>query len=1158
MKRNCFSPMRLASLFFAFALFASTAALAQGLGRISGTVTDSTGAAVPNAKITATQKGTGEITTVTSDGSGAYVFPSLRPAQYAVSATATGFSTFTESNALLQADQALTVNIALKVGSAGEVVEVTDTPPQVDTTTGTLSQVIDQQRVNDLPLNGRNAAALTTLVPGVVVASSLNIDQGQTKTFPVVAAVTINGTRANQVNYMLDGGNNVDEYTNVNAPFPMPDVLQEFSVETSNYNAEYGQNAGGVVNIITRGGANQFHGDAFEYVRNRVFNAANYFSYQNGVKTRDFLKRNQFGGTINGPVRIPFLYNGHDKTFFSFGVQATRLRNNAVGGSATLPTTSQLAGTFTGITVASNNTKPITNPFTGTVYPCTVTGANQTNNTTTYSCQVNPNDYNKSSLALLKYLPSVGNSGTINFFKPVAQNLMEYTARGDQQIGAKDHLELRYFYDHFENAGVLDPTDLLSYSDEAAINYHNALISEAHTFTGKLLNNFTASYQIENAGRGPLPGAPNVNDLGVNDFQPAFKQINQIQLTNFFTVGDNPAATFRRNNYTFSDDLHWVIGNHALGFGAHVELAKVDVDNQFQQPGIFQFNSNTLVASPVADYLLGGLTSFQQASGQYFNNRYHVTGYYAQDSWKVTRRLTLNYGVRYEPFSPQDEKLGRQGMFSPDSRAAGQISVTHPTALAGLLFPGDPGFVHDMIRPVYTHFMPRIGFALDVFGNGKTSIRGGAGQFYDTRLPGVFGNIFANTVPYVASVNVYNTAASIGNFSDPYAGVPGGDPFPAPQPPSASFFKTQDSYRNASYTTFDPNRFRVPVTYSLNLAVEQQLTSTLSGRLAYVSSLGFHQINPTDINPVWNKGASTVNTRYYSSTNASQNYTNAIATVDSGGISNYHSLQASLQKRVSQGLTAFLNYTWSKAIDNNAFGSSVTAVVPGSSYVLPIYEPNYKRLDDGPSDYDHRNVLSFSYVWQIPKFKGGNGFTRYITNGWQTNGIVSFRSGDPLTVTGANNSGTGLGRDRAIWNGQNPYGGNVCAGMVTGNGTLSPCKNWLNPAVFSQNPVSNVTNPNYKSGRAFDDTQFNPLTYGNIVKGSFVGPRFTSWDVSAFRDFPIYERLQLQFRAEFFNVLNHTNFGDPQQVQTNTTSFGSITSTNGDPRIGQLSLKASF
>jgi hypothetical protein len=1097
------------------------AVLGQGLARISGTVTDPTGAAIPGATVTATRMTTGDRTTVTSNGQGEYVFPSLAPAAYSIGVIANGFASYVQSSVVLQADQAITVNVTLSVGSSTQTINVEASPPQVDTTTGTLSQVIDEKRVNDLPLNGRNAATMTTLVPGVVVAPSANIDQGQTKTFPVVAAVTINGTRANQINYMLDGGNNVDEYTNVNAPFPMPDALQEFSVQTSNYNAEYGQNAGGVVNIITRSGGNTFHGSAFEFVRNRVFNAANYFSYVNGKKTVDPLKRNQFGGTFGGPVIIPHLYNGRDKTFFFFGVQATRLRTNGVGGTAFLPTPAQLAGTFTGLA------SPILNPKTLVPYPCTKTGSS-------YTCNINPADYNKSSLALLKYLPTIsGTDGTYQFFRPSRQNFIEYTAHGDQAIGKKDHLMLRYFYDSFDNAGVLDTTDLLSYSDQASIRYHNALISETHTFTDHLLNNFSLSYQIENATRGPLPGAPNVNDLGVNVWQPAFKQINQIQAAGFFTIGDNPAATFRRNNYTLADDLHWVAGNHTLGFGFHGELAKVDVNNQFQQPGIFQFNSNASITNPLAGFLLGGLTNFQQASGQYFNNRYHVTGYYGQDSWKMSRRFTLTYGIRYEPFSPQHEKFNRQGMFSPAARAAGIVSTTHPTALAGLLFPGDPGFVENMVHPIYTHFMPRLGFAWDVFGDGKTSIRGGGGQFYDTRLPGVFDNIFANSVPFVASVNIVFLPTALADFSNPYARVPGGNPFPAPQPPSPAYFTTAN-YQSSGYTTFDPKTYKLPVTYSWNLAVEQQFTGKLSGRVAYVGSRSNHQYVPSDINPTYNQGPS-VGKRIYYSTNTLQNYTQPIALTDSGGNAVYHSMQASLQNRMSDGLTMFFNYTWSKAIDNFPFGASATAVVPGSGYSLPIYETNFKRLDYGPSDYDHRNVVSLSYVWLLPKFDGGNAFTRYLVNGWQTNGIFAFRSGDPLTVTGAGNSGTNLGRERGVWNAQNPYGGHACGSVTTA------CKSYLNTANFS-------TNPSYLVNL--------PLSYGNVVKGSFVGPQYADWDVSIMRYFPVHEALQFQFRAEYFNVLNHTNFGDPTASVTNG-AFGRITSAS-DPRIGQLSLKMLF
>jgi Carboxypeptidase regulatory-like domain len=1117
---------------------------AQGLGSITGTVVDPTGAAIPSATVVLTQLKTGAITTVQTHPDGLYVFPSVAPADYKLNVSAPGFKKYEQSGITLQADQSLSLNLTLQVGSEQTTVSVEASEAQVNTTNGTLSQVIGQHQVTELPLNGRNAAALTTLVAGVTIAPNAQADQGATKTFPVAVTITANGTRVGQTNYLLDGGNNVDEYTNVNAPFPMPDALQEFSVQTSNYNAEYGQNAGGVVNIITRSGSSQYHGTLFEFLRNRVFNAANYFSYVNGVKTVDPLKRNQFGGTFGGPVAIPGLFHTQH-SFFFVGYQKTIAHTSSTSATASvLPTAAQLAGNFNFTTSAAPgstafNSACIANPALATspanpgqCYPYISNGGNS------YTAKIPTTSFNSSSLALLQYLPTGDSNGSYTYVKPNFTSLGELTARFDQELGAKDRLTVRYFSDSYHLDGVLNLKNLLTYSDQADIRYYNSLISHTHIFNDHILNNFIISYQLLNASRGPLPGSISVADLGVNIWQPAFKQINSILVNGgYFSIGDNPQGFFRRANYTLGNDLHVQIRNHNLTFGFHGEQAKVDVDNLYRQPGNFTFNAN-VTNSAIASFLTGYVQEFSQASGQFLNLRGHFFGFYAQDSWRMTRRFTLNYGLRYEPFLPWHEKEGRMGSFFPTNYAAGIHSTVYPLAPAGLLFAGDAGFNPNGVPNLYTHFMPRVGFAWDVFGNSKTSLRGGGGSFYDSRMSSVFYNIYSNTSPFITNVDILSTLGGPSiNFTNPYPSFGTPNPFPAPQPPpNTSPIPPQ------SFLTYDPFRpFQTPITYSWNLAVEQQMTNNLLTRLAYVGSHSSHQWTPVELNPTLNADAVSVtdpnyNRRIYNKVGCTSCYTQPITEANMGGNGSYHSLQASVEQHMRSGLTVLANYTWSKAIDNTPYNQSSTAIASGNSYVLPIYEPNFKRLDRGPSDFDRRNVASISYVYAFPNMKDGPGAVRFLINNWQTSGLFQTHSGSPLTISSnsSNASGSAQTRDRAVLVG-NPYGGNAC-------GTTTPCRSFLNPLSFQNNATG---------------------TYGNIVKGSFVGPRYTNIDMSLARNFPFGERVALQFRAEYFNLFNHTNFGDPGT--TNNSSFGRITGTtpqNGananDPRIAQLSLKLNF
>jgi hypothetical protein len=1098
---------RFAALAAAAVMLLAATASAQGYGTITGVVTDPTGAVVPGAKVTALRVGTGETVTTTTSKEGLFVFPSLRPARYEIAAASAGFSVFTQTGIVLQADAALTVNIVLRVGGATENVNVEANAAQVNLTSQTLSQVIDEKRVQELPLNGRNAAALTTLVAGVVDAPTAQADQGQTKTFPVAVTVSANGSRTGQMSYLLDGGNNVDQYTNVNAPFPFPDALQEFSVQTANYNAEYGQNAGGVVNIVTKSGTQEFHGSVFEYNRNPSLNAANYFSRDPNdptKKLKDQLKRNQFGATLGGPLKLPGDSTAH--TFFFLGYQKTILKNDPVSSSAAyVPTQDQVNGIFQ----VANASQCVKNPFTGASYPCTATASSPGVST------IDPATYDPASVALLRYLPKGDASGAVYFRRPVRQNMDEAIARVDHEFGESDRMSVRYFYDRFRNDGVLDLSNLLTYSDQATIGYHNALLSETHVFSDRLLNTFTFGYQRELSERGPLDGSINVNDLGVNMWQPTFKQINQIQVVGGFTIGDNPHATFYRRNLAFSDDLRWVKGSHSLAFGLHAEFSRVEIHNEYRQPGTFTFNAND-TNNATASYLLGYLFQVQQASGQFFDNSGKFFGFYLQDSWKAHRRLTLNVGLRYEPFVPWRETEDRMGEFDPEAYAAGTHSTVYPNAPAGLLFAGDPGVKRDGIRAVYTDIMPRVGFAWDLFGNGKTSLRGGAGLFYDTRISSVFNNIYSNGSPFVTQVSITKPK---GTFSDPYAGTT--NPFPAPQPPAKNTtFPTQ------SYLTFDPyHDFEVPRSWAWNVALEHQLTGSILARIAYVGSRGQHLWVPVELNPTrYDSAAGTTSPRVYAPI-YSQQITEAAYT----GNTRYHGLQTSIEMRVARRLTVLANYTLSKATDDLPLNASVTAIGANASYVLPVYEPNYTRLDDGPSDFDRRHVASLSYVWELPNLQSG--WLRYLLNDWQVSGILQYRTGQPLTIVSnsSNNSQSGQNRDQAVATGADPYASGACAGVK------SPCKEYLNPAAFTVNPKG---------------------TYGTTGKGSLEGPDYFNWDVSLVRRIPFGKTVRAELRLEFFNVLNHTNFNAPNTAAGNG-SFGRITGA-GDPRIGQLSLRIVF
>ena len=1165
--------------------------MAQGYGSIVGTVIDPTGAAIAGATVTATQTSTGRQTVVKSGQTGAFVFPTLAPTAYSVSIGSPGFETYDQSGIVLQADQTVTVNAKLAVGAATQTVEVTSAVPQVDTTTGTLSQVIDQERVVDLPLNGRNAAALITLVAGVSDATNEGngVNQGNGKTFPAAVVTSANGTLPNQSNYLLDGGNNVDEMTNVNGPFPFPDALQEFSVQTSNYNAEFGQSAGAVVNIVTKSGGRQFHGDAFEFLRNGYFDAKPYFA-----TVADSLHRHQFGGTIGGPVIIPHISTGARTQFF-FGYQHTLYHLNSNATTTTVPTLAE-EGRATGISyadfgnlcnTASGNSfngsglcvnssgvavssQQVVNPFTNVAYPLN---------------RIPAGNFDPASVAYEQDFPTYSGTekpgtigGQVSFFQPTVQFYDEYLGRVDHAFSDKDHLFGHYYSDYFNQDAVYNPAMLSSYRSYFNTRYQNALLSEQHTFSSSVLNNLILNYQREVALRGGPPGSPDITAFGVkNIWQPATGPYLQATVTGYFGATSSAFASWYRNNYTFNDDLHWVKGTHNFAFGGHFELSKFDVINVYTSYGSFGFSTFGSYVNAAANFQQGFMTGFGQGNYELVNDRNHFPGIYAQDSWKVTPRFTLNYGIRWEDFAPWANRVGSQTAFNPANYAANKSTSQFSTLPAGMMLSGDPGMAKNGVYNKYAQFMPRVGFALDVTGDGKTVIRGGSGIFFQDRLPGFFNLSQPSFVPNTISVSLtnpgmYSTTPGAnpgGPFSNPYCtGCAVGayaNPFPFTLPfPSTKVFP--NAFQLGEY---DPSgNFQVPVTYDYNLTVERQVASSWAVRLAYVGSGSRHQFVNLELNPAVNTGSglSTNQRRVYNTaptvgpcttaTGCATSYSNILLASMSGN-AHFNSFQATLDKKMQHGLSLLANYTWSKSYDDMPQATRVSNTEDlnaGDSYVYPLYPanavgvpsaaivPDIKALDRGLSDIDHPHVISVSYVYELPKLHEGFRAVRALTNGWRTSGLIQHHSGEALTAyMGTDNSLTGLSQDRAQRDFTKPaYLRQAGAGHCV---PPKSCVNWLNNAAFSV-PV--------QSGAG--------TGFGNVMKGSLRGPGYTNWDAAVVRTFPIFRETNLDFRAEYFDVLNHTELSNPgvSNPVASSTSFGTITATQGGPRIAQFSLKYVF
>jgi len=1059
----------------------ASSAFAQATGQIGGAVSDNTGGVVPGVTVTAVESGTGISRDTVTGANGRYQFTSMRPTTYEIRAELTGFRTVRQTDVVLQANQNLTLNITLELGDLSETVTVAGETATVDVTTATIAEVVDSKRIVELPLNGRDAARLSMLVSGMVV-SEVNQESG--KTIPGALRLSTNGTEARQVSFRLDGTNHTDSYFQQNQPFPFPDALQEFSIQTSNYSAAQGASAGAVVNAVTRSGTNNLHGGAFGYARDRTFNSKNFF-----LPERDFLKRKQYGGYAGGPIM-------RNKLFFFAGWQGTTIQN--VGGTLnqTIPTTAMRAGDFSAIT--TQLVDPVTRvPFAGNQIPVS--------------------RFDPASVNVMKNMPNVpgGAGALVQVPRRIGQNDNQLVAKVDSQLTDTDQVSARYFFDHFTNDPTFNEGNLLSYRNPtlgSRQRIQNIVGSWQRTMTPTLLNELRFGFNKFASSRYPPDGVPSMKDLGVRlPIYPTDPSISEIQAVGFFNIGDNLFATFPRHGFEFNDRVNWAKGKHQIQFGGEMAFQDVKIRNEFRRAGHSQFatSSSAGTGHALADFALGVLSSFDQGTGEYKDYKVFYGSSFFQDDYKASDRVTLNMGVRFEHSPPWHEVEGRIMHWSVADYDANVHSTQFPAAPRGESYRGDAAFVgEEGVEAAPNTASIRAGFAWDITGDGRTSLRGGGGSFYDQRRDGESGNGAVNAAPFSLRLAVTRPA---GPFSDPYRGrsdfdlindsVVGTTQAPFPQPVLISTFGDE---------------YTVPVTYNFNLTFEREVMTSLMARVAYVGSRNRNGRFGPSLNYAYATiaGATTGNTdarRLYASAGLGQ-----IDSQVQDRKSNYNSMQLALVKRYSHGFTVTSNYTLSKV--EGDFGDEV----------IPYTMPQDQALMWGALDQDHRHRFTTSWVWDLP---GGNqdNAIKWLLGGWQWTGVMQYQTGRPYTVTsGTDNSLDGIGNDRA---------------KLTGEPVAPPSGSaqtvWFNAAAFAVNDVR---------------------TFGNTGKGSYYGPSLQSWDMGLFKNFRMGSDMNVQFRAEFFNVFNQVNFDIPNRNRSGG-SFGVITRTDpsfGDPRIIQFGLKFVF
>jgi Carboxypeptidase regulatory-like domain/TonB dependent receptor len=1076
-------------------------------GRITGMIYDPSGAVIADANISVTNVATHISRNTTSDSTGFYQVLGLPIGYYAVSAQHQGFRSETTVGSKLEINQTLKIDLKMQIGATSDTVTVESNAGTVETINPTLGSTVSDRAVQDMPLNGRNALDLVALQPGVLPADNPGNAQGNLGT---TLAFSVGGGRSDSNTFVLDGGLNNDLLSNSVVYNPNPDSIQEFKVLTSDFTAEYGRSAGGIITEVTKSGTNAFHGSAYDFLRNSAFDANNFFSNLNG-DPREALHRNQYGGTLGGPIK-------KDKLFFFLSYQKEQLTSDRASQATTLPTSAELQGNFSG----SPNQAAVAsflkaNPFF------------QPNAALAAQGIISPGSIDPVAQAYVKagLIPTTTSaSGQVSFQNPVTANPDELTGKFDFEASQKDHFTITLG----RNLGSQlnpGPGGIPGFGENSVLYNRFANLAYIHTFSPNILNEFRVTGQRSDtlqdspATKQPVSTALGIKIRSENPTGPS--QLDFPQATVGFS--NQGPSRLTDNTFAYSDVLSWTRGRHTMKFGGSFSAYQDNQVFDFEINGVFQFagqdgNGNRLAAGdPFANFLLGVPTAYFQSPAAPSNIRTKATYVFAQDEWHVASNLTLTYGLRYEYSTPKSDTQGRTYSVIPGSVQ----STVFPGAPLGLLFPGDKGAPTGVNFPNQTNFAPRFGFAWQPFHGGKTSIRGGIGIFYDV-LKAEDNFQFNGQAPFAATANIginepnvpKATTSGYAFFSDPFGSTGTPDPFGQPLNHNVNFLNTFGTFTslNTGATIVDPH-LKTPYTYQYNLSIEHQISNKLIARAAYVGSSSHGLTALVDINPF---DPATLNSaspqRFLNEVPGNTPQNNAMGFGGSFGQedefknasnANYNSLQLSLTQQTSVvpvlgNMYYTLGYTWAHSIDG------ASGFRQGNSTV-PFFTPNIFRAS---SDFDIRQYLTFSGGWDLPFTRG----PQKLVKGWSLYPILTWRTGFPFTAT------DGLGTSNTA---PGPSGAGD-AGLVNAN--LTAPIQYLNPKTnglqfFSQASFSNVVTQGY----------------GSAPRNVLRGPGRTNLDLSLAKTTPLYhERLTLEFRVDAFNLLNHTEF---QNLDNNAQDIGS-------------------